>query len=551
MDMATATVEMDLDVTHYVRDETAEDGTKRRMICDLEVHPLAAEFEIMQGDRLRELVESIRDNGLRVPIKLDGDGRIIDGQNRAVACAILGKIPEFETASEDDVRLCVIDMNLNRRDLDPAARAILVARLSGGDVQKREKIAGQAGVSSRAVRQAAKVLKDGVPELQAAVSAGDVTLQDAEQLAQMPAEKQAEVLSSFGDEQKDRNRGNASVEAAVKGHKEKKRAEKPISFESWEKGAASSISKLILRAPEDLRDRAKRAIGNIVNATIRVQYEDASPDSFEADILDAEELLSRVEKLVKELPKSDRKEAEKLLGEKYAVAPPAIKKAEDAMAAIEAIRAGMSQAEQKKLAKLLGEPKPAPEPEVEYPEDPSKACDRFKRDVAAACKGMTGVKFPDKDDQALVLKAVGKAETEIGKMLAKTKALEDSKEVVFPEHLQSDAFRRLWDRWLQTRRIAGKYPTCDIQNCQLNKLAHFDLAQATEIVEKAVESEWQGIPVYSQLATTKWCGRSPAFPPAGAQEFTPFRNGNGKPAVDRSTYGKFDPTHTPSESDWK
>lgn len=561
--MDTPVADWDLNVDNYMFRGTAV-GEDTVEICGHVIHPLAAAFDILPEPRLRELCESIATNGLRVPIVRDSQRRIVDGQNRLLACAITGTEPTFREVDEADVAALVMDLNLNRRDLTPAQRAVLVAKLTGSDAQARKKAAAKAGVSERAARQAAVVTESGIPELAEAVQSGKVPLKSAEQLAQLPAEKQAEVLANFGDETRDRDRGNDSVKAAVEAHVAKKREAKPFDFKVWRQSAENAVSKLVLRAPEDLRDRARVMLGEVVNATVRVQYEDATAaDSFEDAVLEPCDVVAKVAELVKELPKSDRKEAERLLSEAYKPAPVPIKKADDALAAIDAIREGLSQAEQKKLAKLLGGSAPAEAATIEdsaeaYPADPAKACTRFAKAVAAECGKLSAVKFPTQEDRALVLKAVGKAEVAIGRMQKSTKSLEDSDEVEWPEHLRGEKFQKLWERWLMTRRTAGKFPTCDVQNSQLRKLQHFDLAQASEILEKAIENEWQGIPVYSQLATTLWDGRHPAFPPAnaepasnGAAKGNGTSRGNGKPAVDRSQYGKFDPSNRTTDEDWK
>ena len=50
-------------------------------------------FPLIEGEEFQELVEDIRRNGLRTPILLDPDGRVLDGRNRRAA----GVEPRFET----------------------------------------------------------------------------------------------------------------------------------------------------------------------------------------------------------------------------------------------------------------------------------------------------------------------------------------------------------------------------------------------------------------------------------------------------------------------
>ncbi|MBI3694904.1 MAG: ParB N-terminal domain-containing protein, partial [Acidobacteria bacterium] len=62
----------------------------------IEVHPIASLFPLIEGPEFDELVEDIRQNGLRTPLLLHADGRILDGRNRLRACLVAGVEPRFE-----------------------------------------------------------------------------------------------------------------------------------------------------------------------------------------------------------------------------------------------------------------------------------------------------------------------------------------------------------------------------------------------------------------------------------------------------------------------
>jgi len=62
------------------------------MTKQLEFHPLADIFPMMEGAEFAELVEDIRTNGLRNAIMLH-EGKILDGRNRYRACLALGIEP--------------------------------------------------------------------------------------------------------------------------------------------------------------------------------------------------------------------------------------------------------------------------------------------------------------------------------------------------------------------------------------------------------------------------------------------------------------------------
>ena len=96
----------------------------------MNVHPSAELFPLIEGREFEELVEDIRANGLRTPILLDAEGRVLDGRNRLRACRAAGVEPRFETwdgqGSPADV---VFSLNLRRRHLNESQRAMLSAKL--------------------------------------------------------------------------------------------------------------------------------------------------------------------------------------------------------------------------------------------------------------------------------------------------------------------------------------------------------------------------------------------------------------------------------------
>ena len=52
----------------------------------MEVHPTANLFPMIEGTEFDELVADLRQNGLRTPLVLHPDGRLLDGRNRLRAC---------------------------------------------------------------------------------------------------------------------------------------------------------------------------------------------------------------------------------------------------------------------------------------------------------------------------------------------------------------------------------------------------------------------------------------------------------------------------------
>jgi len=92
---------------------------------DIQTHPAAEEFPLLDADRLQQLADDILANGLREPIRLF-DGQVIDGRNRLAACNIAGVDPTFENMDiGTDPYALVWSLNGERRDL-PAAQRLAI-----------------------------------------------------------------------------------------------------------------------------------------------------------------------------------------------------------------------------------------------------------------------------------------------------------------------------------------------------------------------------------------------------------------------------------------
>jgi hypothetical protein len=57
-----------------------------------------AHLPLISGDEFEALVADIREHGQREPIKVDGDGRVLDGRNRLRACKRLGIEPRWNAS---------------------------------------------------------------------------------------------------------------------------------------------------------------------------------------------------------------------------------------------------------------------------------------------------------------------------------------------------------------------------------------------------------------------------------------------------------------------
>lgn len=189
-------------------------------------HPVAEIFPAMSDEDHKGLVEDVREHGLREPIWLHRDGRIIDGRNRYRACGIVGIEPRFRTYEGDDADLLsfVVSLNLRRRHLTESQRATVAARIATmrqGERTDLAQIQARSGasalidppqspaavhvsqadaakmlnVSRASVQSARKVLDRGVPELVEQVERGEIAVSTAAAIADEPAEVQREVAS--------------------------------------------------------------------------------------------------------------------------------------------------------------------------------------------------------------------------------------------------------------------------------------------------------------------------------------------------------------------
>lgn len=166
----------------------------------IQAHPLADLFPLIEGPEFDELVEDIRSNGLRTPILLDSDGRILDGRNRLRACRKAGVEPRFERWDGKGEPLdLVVSLNLRRRHLNESQRAMLAARLREklAKEKRKQKIpkgistanlrsgtsaecaAALLNVSPRLVEHAAKLLKLGDNQIIVLIESGKLAVSAA------------------------------------------------------------------------------------------------------------------------------------------------------------------------------------------------------------------------------------------------------------------------------------------------------------------------------------------------------------------------------------
>lgn len=180
--------------------------------AELEFHPLANLFPLIEGKEFQDLVDDVGRYGVIEPVELLDD-KILDGRNRYRAWLASGGTAEisFKTYEGSDPVAYVVSKNLRRRHLDESQRAMIAAelpRVAFGDVEEspdnaltREERAALLNVSVRSVDRAQDVRDKGAPELVDAVRAGDVSVSAAAGLTALPKEQQAKIITELAKDE--------------------------------------------------------------------------------------------------------------------------------------------------------------------------------------------------------------------------------------------------------------------------------------------------------------------------------------------------------------
>jgi hypothetical protein len=173
-------------------------------------HPLSAAFPPMTDGALMMLRDSIENIGVQNAVVIF-EGKVIDGWHRyCVAREIGASCPTEQLPADVDPRAFVLAQNRARRHLNagqmalvvtavydwvPAHRPVADKSLPGRDFPKTAcELADIAGVGVCTIERAKAVLRDGVPEVQAAVQSGEVSVKRAAEIAKRPKPDQAVAL---------------------------------------------------------------------------------------------------------------------------------------------------------------------------------------------------------------------------------------------------------------------------------------------------------------------------------------------------------------------
>lgn len=210
---------------------------------EYEIHPACAVFPEIKGKEFDDLVGSIRVGGMHEPIKTSGRF-IVDGRNRFRAAKkadyALDPLMDFQDVSlyleSRGITLMqyVIDQNMHRRMMTDGEKNFAVGELAkiyseegierrkqqaatgnkgpsgsiepdGPEPRAAEKAAEVIGTSAMTARRAKKAVTDGIPEVQEAMKAGELSASKAAEIAGLPADQQLQALQEHRDSKANKN----------------------------------------------------------------------------------------------------------------------------------------------------------------------------------------------------------------------------------------------------------------------------------------------------------------------------------------------------------
>lgn len=249
--------------------QAAEAAAREGVALGVVVHPAATLFPMLAGEAFAELVQDVRQHGVREPVTLDATGRLLDGRNRYAAAKLAGiECPTvIHTGTEAAAVALITSANMRRRHLDVPQRAMIAARLlifaensgaaSRDAARATERRTAEAAGIGRATLQRAKVVAaQGTPEVQAAVEAGAVPIIEGAQIARQRAEAQAAALA---EATKPKAPGSRSYAGTVAAERRKEKAEAQAEEATWERAAQSIPLPWIGDA--DMAEEARRLDG--------------------------------------------------------------------------------------------------------------------------------------------------------------------------------------------------------------------------------------------------------------------------------------------------
>ena len=194
----------------------------------LQFHEVAGIFPMMDEAALQELAEDIAENGLREPICIDSENRIVDGRNRYLACKRVDAEMRFYDCPETESLVdLVLSLNLHRRHLEKGQRATAATRAMAfyaseakerqgtrTDIveivppsergKARDKAGEKFGVSGKYVSDAIAI-RDVDPELFKQIDEGEKTIPEAKR--ELKKREVAKIAAEARDQARDDDPG--------------------------------------------------------------------------------------------------------------------------------------------------------------------------------------------------------------------------------------------------------------------------------------------------------------------------------------------------------
>lgn len=176
-------------------------------------HPLSSAFPAMPAEDFEALKDSISNIGVQNPITVF-EGMVIDGWHRYTAANEVGAVCPTVDLVGVDPRDFVLAQNKARRHITQAQLAMAATAVhawrpvgkplinqglsnSAGPAElakTTKEIAKSAGVGVRSIEQAKAVQTKATAEVQEAVKRGEIGLEKASKIAQLPKEEQAAAI---------------------------------------------------------------------------------------------------------------------------------------------------------------------------------------------------------------------------------------------------------------------------------------------------------------------------------------------------------------------
>jgi hypothetical protein len=215
-------------------------------------HPYADLFPMMTAAEQDALAADIAANGLRQPV-VRYQGKVLDGRNRLAACKKAGVAPTFTDHEGDDASALalVISLNVQRRDMTAAQRAIVAARslpmfeAAAKQRQGKKTSATNSGRPRRATDDASKVFKVGVNAVQQAKA----LLIDAPDLAQQVEACVFSVAAAYQQLQQRQERQR----------QEAKDAERTAAYRDAVSSGEMTLDEALQKTREEEREEKERA----------------------------------------------------------------------------------------------------------------------------------------------------------------------------------------------------------------------------------------------------------------------------------------------------